>query len=155
MEQVMKELTEQRVRLDAIKNAINELPASRGKALAYTSLEKGRMYVGEVLRELGKEYPYEATKKATDAKGIQEAADTSDTVWEVKGNEIVELNRFREVLEQEELIFLNCMEKVQNPIRWRNTFVTSCVVSEAWRGLKEARMWLGIRLGEIRDNANK
>lgn len=160
MEQVINTLTEQRVRLDALKEGLIQLPNSRGKSLSYTALEKGRMYLGEVCRELGKAYPYEKTKEAVDAKGIQDAVDTSTIEWKIVGNEVVDLNKFREELEQEEVYFLDFIEtfnasKGIKELSKIDKFKLDCNISEAWRGLKEARMWLGIRLGEIRDNAKK
>lgn len=155
---VVSNLTKQREALDAFKTAINELPKSRGASLAFTALEKGRMYMGEICRELGKEYPYEATKTATTAEGIQDAADISCIIWEVQANEIVELNRLREALEIELDMFI---ETVFHPEKGISTFpkdtvlsnfVIDCNIAEAYRGIKEARMYLGIRLGEIRDN---
>jgi hypothetical protein len=156
MEKTIKHLTNQRERLDAVKTAINTLPKSRGTSLAFTSLEKGRMYIGEICRELGKEYPYEATKQATDAKGIQDAVDTAKTdtpAIQLVSNEVVNLNTIREVLEQELTELIKTIGSIKSPTGHREAFEMSCVCSEAWRGLKETRMWLGIRLGEIKDNS--
>lgn len=157
---VVSNLTKQREALDAFKTAINELPKSRGTSLAYTTLEKSRMYIGEICRELGKEYPYEATKKANTPEGIQEAVDRTKTIFKLSDNEIINLNNLREVLEKELDYFL---QQVFHPekglignrtnLSITNKFVIDCNISEAYRGLKEARMYLGIRLGEIRDNA--
>lgn len=153
MENVTKELTEQRVRLDMHKDAISRLPKSRGQALAFTALEKGRMYVGEVCRELGKEYPYEATKTATTAEGIQDAVDVSDKGYTIDANEIVALNDIREHLDKETEHFLILVDSLPKA-KWSiKKFTQDCAISEAYRGLKETRMWLGIRLGELRDTA--
>jgi len=155
MNETVNTLTKQRERLDAIKIAIGKLPKSRGNAIAFTSLEKGRMYIGEICRELGKSYPYEATKTATTAEGIQDAVDISVNTIEVDTNEIVALNNFRELLNNELKSFevLVFEEKGGIPVsdNARDRFVMNCVIGEAYRGLKETRMWLGIRLGELRD----
>ena len=155
MEQTIGKLTAQRVSLDMHKDAINRLPASRGKALAFTSLEKGRMYLGEVCRELGMEYPYEATKTATTAEGIQDAVDTSDKAYSIDENEIVALNVIREKLDKETEQLLAVIESLPSSKWTIGKFKIDCAISEAYRGLKEARMWLGIRLGEIKDNAKQ
>lgn len=154
VKEIVTKLTTQRENLDSIKTAINDLPKSRGTALAYTALEKSRMYIGEICRELGKEYPYEATKTATTAEGIQEAIDKSTIVWKIQGNEIVDLNKLRENLETELTTLLNTITLIKLNNNEQDRFVMNCITSEAYRGLKESRMYLGIRLGEIRDNAN-
>ena len=162
MKEVIDTLSIQRKGLDAIKIAINKLPNSRGKALGFTALEKGRMYIGEVSRELGAEYPYEATKQAVDAKGIQAAVDLADTetpVISITGNEVVDLNVLREVIEKELESFTHTIfPKVSMSTYGINSglgkkFVLDCNISEAYRSLKESRMWLGVRLGELRDTA--
>lgn len=152
-------LSEQRVRLDSILNRMKEFPKSRGTAAAITSVEKGRMYIGEILGVLGKEYPYNKTKDATTAEDIQEATDKSTVVLEVVGNEVVDLNTIREVLQNEVDSFLEeVFNDKHNNLVFQTTkakFVYDCTVSEAYRGLKEGRMWLGARLGEIRDNSKR
>lgn len=154
---VLESLTSQRVRLDTVKKAMIGLPRSRGASLAFTALEKGRMYIGEMCRELGKEYPYEATKKAIDAKGIQDAVDVSTDTGDivVNHNEIVSLNILRDNLEKELIVFISITFIVNGGIAPSKDnaerFQMSCAVSEAYKGLKEARMWMGIRLGELRD----
>lgn len=156
MNETIKALTEQRISLDALKVGMAQFPNSRGKALSFTALEKGRMWIGEVCRELGKEYPYEATKTATTAEGIQEAVDTvtkGTVVFLIKENEITNLNEMRHILEQELTLFVKYLSNIEVPSNWENKFAMDCAASEAYRSLKEARMWLGIRLGEIRDNA--
>lgn len=156
MNETLKQLTSQRIRLDVIKSKMAKLPRSRGQALAYTALEKGRMYVGEICRELGKEYPYEATKKATTAEGIQDAVDVSDNKVTIDENEIVACNELRDVLDTELGIFLGTVHDPNNAINLStlvDVFTMAAAIAESYKGLKEARMWLGIRLGEIRDNA--
>ena len=163
MKEVIDTLSIQRKGLDAIKIAINKLPNSRGKALGFTALEKGRMYIGEVSRELGAEYPYEATKQAVDAKGIQAAVDLADTetpVISITGNEVVDLNTLREVLEKELDYFMGIIFIPKKGLNAKlisigvdKKFTLDCNISEAYRSLKESRMWLGVRLGELRDTA--
>ena len=149
--EVTERLTLQRERLDSTKVAIGKLPRSRGQALAFTSLEKGRMYVGELCRELGKAYPYEATKKATTAEGIQEAVDLSTKEIHLGDNEISNLNFLRDDIEVETKVLLDSIREIQAPNDRMDQFVMNTKASEAYRGLLEARMWLGIRLGELRD----
>ena len=152
----IKSFTAQRVRLDMHKDAIKRLPASRGTSLAFTALEEGRMWIGEMCRELGHAYPYEATKEATDASGIQEAVDVSDKGYEIDGNEIIALNDLRDYLEKEcdQLQSIYFKRKIHKLVieTEEGRFRLTCAFTEAYQGLKETRMWLGIRLGEIRDN---
>lgn len=150
-------LTNQRKRLDIIKKGIEHLPKSRGTALAFTALERGRMWIGEICRELGELYPYEKTKTATTAEGIQPAVDVSDAPVQVYENEIVGLNAFREELETECDTFLTIAFARGDLVTFAGVgtpaFKVSVALREAYKGLKEARMWLGIRLGEIREDA--
>lgn len=154
----MEQLTLQRKGLDSVLATMNSLPNSRGKALAYTALQKGRMYIGEVLRELGKEYPYEATKEATTAEGIQDAVDKADADTPVlinTGNEIIDINKLRDILEKELDSFVVTIGALPKSVDLMKKFVQDTNIAEAYRSLKESRMWLGIRLGELRDNVTK
>lgn len=158
-ESSVKVLSEQRVRLDAILQSMNMLPRSRGASLGVTALEKGRMYIGEMLFVLGKKYPYDKTKGATTAEGIQDAVDKVDTFTPIDTNEIVALNNLREEIQVELDLFVKEIFEVGLTGFGTNgnkeKFIMDCNISEAYRGLKETRMWLGVRLGEIRDNSKK
>jgi hypothetical protein len=148
-------LSSKRVTLDVAIAKVNMLPRSRPTSLSATALQLGRMYLGEICMDLGKEYPYEKTKEATTAKGIQEATDTSNKKVTVDDNEIIELNKLRELLGQvnDDILEVvnNCIKA--NPMEGLSKFKNDCNVSQAYRSLKEGRMWLGVRLGEIRDKA--
>ena len=157
--QVIELLTENRVALNGLEKTIERLPRSRYTSLALTSLEKGRMYLGEIALDFGKDYPYEKTKQATSPEMIQKAVDLfEDKIGEID-NEIVTINKLRDELNNttEEVL-----ELVFNPTTGiitlipeltKHKFIRDCNISEAYRSIKEARMWLGKRLGEIRDNA--
>ena len=154
IETTVDKLTKQRESLDSIKNAITELPKSRGTSLAFTKLKKGRMYIGELALDLGKDFPYEKTKEATTAEGIQDAVDLSSNPLVIGDNEITNLNNLRDLITTE----INTFLETTMPIKLagksiQERFVMNCNISEAYRGLKESRMYLGIRLGEIRDIA--
>lgn len=148
-------LTERRIELDAMQKAIQLLPPSRVTALAITAIQKGRMYLGEVNFVLGKEFPYEKTKKATTPEGIQPAVDLSDAIWKLRDNEIISLNEIRteldSITEETTKAMLVCAT-ADSPKDIYTKFILDCNISEAYRSLKEGRMWLGVRLGEIRDN---
>jgi hypothetical protein len=154
--ETIEQLTSLRVRLDGVEKSVEALPKTRYSSLALTALETGRMYVGEVCRELGKEYPYEATKKAIDASGIQPAVDLSTTgSYLIGDNEIVNLNTLREDLEKHTQVLLDVVanddfgqDMPDDPEKFL-PLISAC--NGAYQGLKEARMWLGKRLGEIRD----
>ena len=159
MSNLVKNITIQRVRLDAILTDVRDLPKSRGAALGATSLEKGRMYLGELCGQLSKkDSPYEATKSATTAEGIQDAADKAGNIVSlIKGdNEVVNLNVIREALNQEIVKLEATVDNIS--VQHKTTidlFKLNSICGEAWRGLKETRMWLGVRMGEIRDNSKK
>lgn len=152
----VKSLSNQRVRLDVVKQQINKLPKSRGTSLAFTALERGRMWIGEICGELGNQYPYEKTKEATDASGIQAAVDLGETIVSIDPNEIIALNQIREEIEKECETFVGIAFgrgdlTTFSPIGV-SAFKIEVAIHEAYKGLKEARMWAGIRLGEIRDS---
>ena len=135
--EVIKELSGIRVDSSTILNTLRkqeESKRSRGLSLAITALEKGRMYLGEVQGNFGQEFPYEATKKATTAEGIQKAVEVSDKV-----DQILE-------------VIMNIAENRKTD-DLKAKFLQDANIAEAYRSYKECRMWLGIRLGEIKDNA--
>lgn len=155
--QTIQTLTNERVKLNVIEKKLSLLPRKRYISLALTSLEKGRMYLGEVCRELGHAYPYEATKKATTAEGIQPAVDIVDdkVMIGVNENEIVELNNLRKDLESHIEVLTVIIGETSKSVPSIKKFRLDCAYSEAYRSLKETRMWLGKRLGEIRDEHTK
>lgn len=154
--QSIQVLSEQRVKLDVILSSIKQLPKSREVSLAYTSLQKSRMYMGEILFQLGKQYPYDKTKKATKPSEIEKAVDVSNKVITLDENEIVALNMLRDIIADAINSFLKEVFDVGKSnfgvSGEKDIFILSCNISEAYRGLKETRMWLGVRLGEIRNN---
>ncbi len=147
-------LSDLRKESDGTLQSINSLENSRGKALAYTSLQKGRMYLGELCLLLGSKNPYKETDNATTADGIQKAVDLAVTYQEIKGNEIEQLNALRKQLGEdvENIDFI--VSRIDATVVL-SKFELNCKASEAYRGFVEARMWLGVRLGEIRDNSKK
>lgn len=152
----IEKATNLRIKLDSFEKAIASLPRSRYNSLALTRLETGRMYIGEILILLGHEYPYEKTKTATTAKEIVPAADISTDTVELGDNEIVNLNLLREKLDEATKTFLDIVfgDKGITSIRLEDktkVFVRDTSIAEAYRGIKEARMFLGKRLGELRD----
>lgn len=156
-EQTIQTLTDNRVKLDFIGKKINNLKRTRATASAATALELGRMYLGEVCFSLGKDYPYHKTKKATKPSEIEPSVDLSDKNPEIVGNEIEEINKLREVIDQ---INKNSIETineflVDSPLKGLDKFYADCNVSQAYRSIKESRMWLGVRLKEIREADSK
>jgi len=157
MEKLVDYLKETRVKYDLVLKLIDKLPNSRGKALAYTSLQKGRMYLGEVSRDLGTVYPYEKTKTATTAEGIQKAVDTSSENPTISGNEIEQLNKLRDVLQEGLDSLLKeffTLVKTRKTTDLKSRFELDADFAEAYRSIKESRIWLGVRLGEIKDQSN-
>lgn len=157
-QEVIEEFSKVRVELNTTLNTMRSMDAksrSRGLSLGTTALEKGIMYLGEVQLALGSEFPYEATKKATTPKEIQKALDSSPKTFPLDKNEITNLNSIREVIQGN-------LNTVLDTFMWyaeqrknkdiKEKFVQDASFAEAYRSIKEARMWLGIRLGEIKSN---
>ena len=154
--EIVEKLSKVRVDSSTILNTLRgmeETQRSRGLSLATTSLEKGRMYLGEIQGNLGEEFPYETTKTATTAKEIQKAVEVSGKVLPIDSNEILNLNRLREAITIKIEEILECVmwfateHKVGN---LEDKFVRDSNIAEAYRSYKETRMWLGVRLGEIK-----
>lgn len=152
-ETTIQTLTENRVNLDGIGKSLTLLTGSRYVSLAITALELGRMYVGEIALELGKEYPYEKTKKATSPEQIQKAVDLYEGKIKEHNNEIQAIVSIRESIDNINDNTLKTVNEfvLDSPVKGLDKFKIDCNISEAYRSLKEARMWLGKRLGEIRD----
>lgn len=152
MEQLIKDLKATRENLDVTLQFIEDLPNSRGKALSYTALQKGRMYLGELAILLGADNKYDHSK-IKEAKNIPAATDLrkiSDTVFK---EEIPTILEIREDIEQEIGIFDVITTYFNNNNSTIDRFKRDCYVAESYRSIIEARMWLGVRLEEIRDNA--
>lgn len=148
-------LSENRVRLDGINKLINKLPRTRYTASAATAVELGRMYMGEVVMSYGGSYPYEATKEATTPEGIQEAVDTYEGNLQLSDNEIVNINKLRELIVETIETSLDIIMQVRTSQQGQQAlnvaFLTDANITAMYTNLKEGRMWLGKRLGEIKD----
>lgn len=164
VERIVKSLTEYRVGLDCTLGAIDTLKGRqeaidskthREIAMAYTSIQVGRMWVGELLFCITGKYPYTKTASATTAKEIEEAVDVaSEDAKEAfkegyaEGNFIGHVNYLREYLDE---VFKYVLEvsttDTMNIAILFNLNSISCL-----QHLKEARMNLGLVLGKIRDN---
>jgi len=156
--EVIEAFSKVRVDSSVLLNTMRELSIkskSRGLSLATTSLEKGRMYLGEIQGNLGQEFPYEATKTAKTPKEIQEAVEVSKKSINLVDNEITNLNMLREEISKRIDVILSTFmwysekRKVNN---LKEKFLQDANFAEAYRAYKEARMWLGVRLGEIKSN---
>jgi hypothetical protein len=155
METLVKELQESRVNLDLLITKVKTLQPSRGTALSITALEKGRMYIGELALMYGADNKYDHSK-VKEAKDIPEATDKHKNQIETKPkDDITSILSIRGEIELE----LNIINKLiggvsqeQSPF---NKFKRDCYISEAFRSIVEGRMYLGVRLGELRDNEKK
>lgn len=154
-EKLLKNLELTRVDLSKVENTMKTLPNTRYSSLALTALELGRMYFGEIALTLGKEYPYEKTKEATTPEGIQAAVDVSNEMLFIEDNEIIKLNKLRGILDTTiNSVMPDVIEAVDNMEHQEDSddFAFMSDIMRTYTSLKEARMWLGKRLGEIRDN---
>lgn len=150
-EDAIQLLSKNRVELDKIDNTLQKLLPNRYVSLAKTSLELGRMYLGEVELDLGKEYPYEKTKEATKPQEIQPALDVTKEVYTLTNNTIVDVNKLRGLIDEITKESINTALKA-SVFSTKSKFVTKANIASAYTNLKESRMWLGKYLGFIRDN---
>jgi len=165
-EELILKLRKQRVELDKLLKLIKEeIPIAakeqyvREVSLAYTALQKGRMYLGEMQHDLGAKYPYEGTNDAKDVIGIAMAVDMFESpVSSLQGNNIENLGTLRKsidkvVKELEEVIAaISDSKLIKIGI---NKFIQDCNISEGYRSIKEGRMWLGCAMGVIKDISEK
>ncbi|MAT89591.1 MAG: hypothetical protein CMC35_02770 [Flavobacteriaceae bacterium] len=159
VKEAIKGLKEVRVMSDAIMHQIKEeFPAAgegnyiREVSLAYTALQKGRMYLGECQHDLGAEYPYKKTAEATKPSEIEMGADLCEGYNSLEGNNIENLIKLRGYIDKVTAMALDSYSKGRNNYDVESKFIADCHLSEAYRSLKEARMWLGCALGIIRDS---
>lgn len=167
-ENVTKTLTESRIELDEIMKTLNVLRnktethvegTGRELATAYTNIQTGRMWLGEVLHDITGEYPYANTNEAKKPEDIKPAVDLSDKEVHVNENYINELGTIRKRID-------TIIDKVENIVlnyyydQKRDTGIVS-YIKEANKSfnygaaiirLKEGRMYLGVAMGIIRDN---
>lgn len=161
----IKVLKELRVETDVILHQIKdetaiarELGYGRELALAYTALQKGRMYLGEIQHDMGAEYPYKGTNQAKDASGISLAVDKAQTpIPLLQGNNIEKLGKLRTTIDEITNEVIEIIFDTENypPFTEKLKFKASCHASEAYRSLKESRMNLGMCMGVIKDNNTK
>lgn len=153
-EQLTVSVQNSRIAFDEIANAIDSLPKSRGKALATTALQKGRMYLGEIALRLGADIKYDHSN-VKEAKDIPEATDKAEKSTFLTKGEVNDILAIRKEIEDKILIIDVVVGELNadNLTKGIEKFKLDCDISESYRSLKEVRMWLGVRLGELRDQA--
>lgn len=172
--ELKEKLAKSRVLLDKKMQEVNLLRGNRrtndegvGRevSMCFTSLQMGRMWLGEVLHGLGEAYPYEGTNQAKTPEEIKKAVHTYEGDIEVKrwkdGNIIDNLGDLRnsidyviDAIHEDYLAYMMQKEalpqdKVENVIK---TFNLNQAYMSSFTHLREARMILGVAMGKIRDN---
>lgn len=175
MEQIEGVLLGARQDLDYVMNVLMALKdhkdvgsekIGREIATAYTSLQAGRMWLGEVCFGITGNYPYSGTNEAKKPEDIAKAVDLSDTVV----TEITKDTNIIEVLGSTRTTIDSILETVhsnytgngyykttvpKSMIEAQSTFQMNVNYINAYSKVKEARMWLGVAMGKIRDNHAK
>ena len=177
-EKVIEVLTTSREKLDELLTGIEDLKAreetltektGRELSLAYTELQKGRMWVGEVLHDVSGKYPYANTNEVKAPEDIAPATDLSKekTVFIPfkEGNYIEAIANSRKFIDAIVESILNHVSNYYYDTNYNSTkkgivgfnqkFIKYLNFNNSITYLKQGRMILGTVLGKIRDNATK
>jgi CO dehydrogenase/acetyl-CoA synthase gamma subunit (corrinoid Fe-S protein) len=156
----MKIIQETRVKLDQLTKAVKSLKGSREISISITSLQNGRMWLGQVLEVIGTENPYVNDGKRHTVNDIHKLSDASDSGLDLTAmNHIEKVDFLRESIKDLKIKLgkLNkekAVEMLENAddrkfLIASEQFLTC--LSYATKYVIEARMWLGQELGRIRD----
>lgn len=140
-------ITNLRKQIDGMIDSIQSMGNSRPTAIATTSLQEARMWLGESLGELGLTTPYEDSLDPTNEK-IAPEADTNDNGEDIyrPGDD----SRIKHVKELRAAI-VSFNEKVRQEMTGgeSNKRFYKVSMSQAYVHLANARMWLGKELDRI------
>jgi len=156
----MKKEKALRIVIDAMIQGVILIGSSRNLALAKTNLERSKMFLGQVLKEQGEENPYPNSMDSSNAK-IEPTADVAPEENELilalkKLSEenkpgialtVKQIKELRRTIE-EVLSEMRSLIDDQEPgyeLMWKK---------ESFIALTEAKMWLGMELGEINKKLN-
>jgi hypothetical protein len=155
--EIIEEIKNTRVNIDEIFTFCRELKPSREIALAITSFELSKMWLGKVLKQAGNPNPYPESRNPENEK-IEKTADTSGPERPPEFYEFNQIQRVKWLRAQ--------IEKVEEKIDNLSDFcfsLTPNVVNHFDKPVKtmrrsffasydkcvEAGMWLGMELGRI------
>lgn len=148
MEKLIGKIKDLRLRMSRLIKYLNNRQAKpRYVALAFTSLELSRMWLGKVLGKLDTPYPYpESTnpeskviKKATDTDAVSDL----EVPEEYKNDPVAELKLLRGVVTVYTEEIKDIFSHYNHDIYPEATF--------AYEKIMETNMWLGMALGELRE----
>lgn len=148
MIQVIKEL---RLEADTLSGYIKSLPGSPEVTKANNSITMAKCWMGKFLGLLGEETPYQNDGKRKEVKDIETATETHSTLKPLTGTQVEQIDWIRERIslllkDYNTLITDECNPESIKPM------VILCSIEQH---LHEARFWLGLALGSIRDSASK
>lgn len=140
-----------RTRVDSLYLTAKKLPPSRETSLAITAFQTGRQFTGIMLQEKGVSNPY---PKSTDKNSpqIEERADKGQELTEVLSleGEVPQLKHLRS-LAGDLITELSVYLETSHPASPVDFIAQNKVVESVISG----KMWLGERLGAIKDAENK
>jgi hypothetical protein len=146
--------------LDGIHDLIvRSIGSSREVSLTLTSLQLGRMWLGKALAPLGTEYPYPNSTDSSN-EDIEPEADKledGEVCYDVmKGEELTHIKKIKQLRELLDDIvgdgFIDPSD-IQDAMRGQSdtvTFEYALSLSNAYTYICEAKMWLGVELGNQR-----
>jgi hypothetical protein len=140
-----------RLSLDMYANSIKVLPASREASLAFTAMQRAKMWLGKCMEELGTPTPYPQSENP-DSKAIEPPADhTEETIFNsgTESTETAKVKMLRQVLEKTIIGMKHGVSAIHEGAG--NSHFFSIAIQEAYISAVDAKMWLGMRLGAIRE----
>lgn len=160
MQPTVEQTKEWRLKIDSFANSAKALTTYREVSLVITNLELSKMWLGQVLKNLGNPNPYPESKnpasptiepQAEHTDSIIFGADLTDQTARVKflRSEIDKTVESFSVLNDnpidEEL-------KIYNPEEAKKNSMGSLCMVQSYCYLVNAQMWLGMELNRIRSN---
>ena len=150
-EQTIKNL---RVNIDEVFQRINSVPKSRETALAYTSAQLSKMWLGKVLQYYGVANPYPNSKDSSNIT-IEPTADVANigiTSIEVDTEKRIQYIKWlRSIIDQIADVLVWDKEYKDGYNEWKKDEEIILAVRLAKQYIVESGMWLGMELGRIRD----
>jgi hypothetical protein len=149
IESLRKSVVAFRVEIDKYIKSFSAVQKSRETSLAYTSLQRSKMWLGKSLGQLGSESPYK-TSENPDVPTIEAQTDQSEEVIVIdlsqyENKEVAILKEFRRLIQ----VTVNEMEKPnpnQESVCQTKYFFYLC---QSILALEEAKMWLGLELESV------
>lgn len=138
----MKTTKELRLEIDAVLNAFSVIKTSREVSLAFTNLQRAKMWLGKVLEAEGRQTPYPQGDNPASAVIEPQAEHTAKAVDIPLGMDQTGLVKFfrAEVQRVTDLYPLT----LPDPATWNARYVQESLLS-----VQEAKMWLGMELHRI------